>query len=343
LQPDPNEPETILEDRRHSLIAGETHSDPENEWPYPGISSDLIGMSAGEEKTKVITFPEDYRFESLNGKEAEFRIAVEEVKARTLPELNDELAQTAGDFENLEALRKDIRASLEQQARETYNAEYDDKIIDQLIETSTIQYPPQMLEREIDEVLHQLEHRLEAQKMDLPTYLKTQNMDEAGLRQEASPVAENRLRRSLVLLKVSEAEKVEVGPEELQKETERTLEAMTRFMSEAELRKLGPQQLIPGLVSNIAAEMRVTKTVEKLRRIASGEAGTEDDALAQESQTGDESSGSEAGVSEGGSSEPESHEEKLTADIAEETESLPDEEAPVETTPAEDSSEVPGE
>jgi hypothetical protein len=109
----------------------------------------------------------------------------------------------------------------------------------------------------------------------LETYKKTRNIDQEGLREEARPVAESRLRRSLVLLEVSQAEGIQIEKEELQAETERTLEAMTRFMSESEMRKVSNDELIPNLVGNILAEMKMTRTLERMRSISSGMAETE--------------------------------------------------------------------
>jgi trigger factor len=145
-------------------------------------------------------------------------------------------------------------------------------VIAEVIEQSQIKYPPQMLENEINEVIHQLEHRLQAQNLDLDTYLKTRGIALDELRAEAGPVAESRLKRSLVLLEISQEEGIEIEKEELQSETERTLEAMTRFMSETEMRKVASQDLIPNLVGNILADLRINRTLERLRGIAKGEA-----------------------------------------------------------------------
>jgi FKBP-type peptidyl-prolyl cis-trans isomerase (trigger factor) len=101
-------------------------------------------------------------------------------------------------------------------------------------------------------------------------------MDQAALHDEVRPVAESRLKRSLVLIEISEKEDIQVEKEELQSETERTLDAMTRFMSESELKKLSSKDLLPNLVGNIMAEMRITRTLERLRMIARNEVETED-------------------------------------------------------------------
>jgi trigger factor len=273
------------------IIEGEGDVLPE-EWPYPGFSRDLIGLSAGDTRNFSHTFAEDSSFESLRGVSAEFDVSVEQVKSVELPEASDEFAQSVGEYENMDALRKEIRESLESQASESYNTDYDDQIISEVIEQSEIKFPPQMLESEIDEVIHQLEHRLKAQNLDLETYLKTRGIDLAELRSEARPVAESRLKRSLVLLEISQKEGIEIEKEELQSETERTLEAMTRFMSETEMRKVASEDLIPNLVGNILADMRINRTLERMRRIAKGEAEMADESPEEET---DQDTGSEPG------------------------------------------------
>jgi trigger factor len=235
-------------------------------------------MAPGDERSLMHTFPEDSDFESLRDVTAEFKVTMEEVKARTLPELSDEFAQSVGDYGTLEGLRSDIRASLEQQNKKDYDDEYDDRLLNEVIEQSTIEYPPQMLDEEIDEVLHQLQHRLEAQNLDLNTYLLTRKMNEDELRAEVKPVAEKRLKRSLVLLQISKEEHIDIAADEIQAETVRALDVLTKTMSEKDLRKLSTEQLVPSLVSNIMVDMRISKTLEQLRSIAKGEAEVSEEA-----------------------------------------------------------------
>jgi trigger factor len=272
----------LIADRPQSLLIASEEEDMENEWPFAGFSRELLGMSPGNEKSFTHTFPKDSDYESLKGVTAEFKVSMEEVKSRTLPEVNDEFAQSVGDYATLEDLRSEIRNSLEQQNKKTYDDDYDDKILNEIVEQSTIKYPPQMLDEEIDEVLHQLEHRLESQNLDLNTYLMTREMNEDDLREEVKPVAEKRLKRSVVLLEISKEEDVDISPDEVQAETERALDILARTMSEKDLRKLSTEQLVPNLVSNIMVDMRISKTSERLRSIAKGEVEVPEETAGEE-------------------------------------------------------------
>lgn len=260
---------TLIAERPDSVIVATEDQDVEDEWPFAGFSRQLIGMSADDEKAIPHAFAEDSDFESLRGITAQFTVKVEDVKSRTLPEVDDEFAQSIGEYETVEDLRADILESLERQRQEQYDDDYNDKVLSEIIEEATIRYPPQMLDEEIDEVVHQLEHRLQSQNLDLATYLRTREMSEEDLREEVRPVAETRLKRSLVLLEISEQENIEIPPDEVQAEAERAIEVLSRSMTDEDMQKISIQDLVPNLVSNIMVDMKINRTLERLRDIAS--------------------------------------------------------------------------
>jgi len=262
---------TIIQERQIPFLIS---TDEENElqsWPYPGFTKELIGLSVGDKKKLTYTFPEDNEFENLKGATAEFNLEVEEVKSHTLPEVDDEFAQSVGDFENVEKMLQEIREQHEQHAETEYNTEYNEKVINQVVEMSEVKYPPQMLENEIDEVLHQLEHRLQNQNLDLETYMKVRELDEQGLRDDAEPMAVSRLKQSLVLMEISKAENIELDQMEVQQETARAYEEMTSHVPEADLKKIPQEKLITNLLSNVMVDMRLRQTVDRLNLIARGE------------------------------------------------------------------------
>ncbi len=241
-----------------------------DEWPFPGFSRQLIGMSIGEEKTVEHVYDAESDFASLRGADASFHIVVETIKARVLPELDDAFAASLGDYANLEALRTRIRQDLIDQNRQIYNENYDDALLTEVIAGSTIKYPPQMLEREIDSVIHNLEDRLERQRQTLDLYLKSRNIDMETLRKEARPVAEDRIKRTLVLIELARVEDVKVNPQDLQAETEKTLASLSRGLKESEARRLNNQEVLNNIATNVMADMILRLAQERLRDIASG-------------------------------------------------------------------------
>jgi trigger factor len=268
--------EAVLIRERSTPIVITSHPEDEEdveakrEWPYPGFSSQVIGLSADDEKTFTYSFADDAEFEALRGIEAEFHFRVEDVKSRTLPELNDEFASTVGEYSSLEALRSEIRSDLEQHAKQEYDEEYEDEILQEAIDQSDIKYPPQMLEHEVDSVIDNLKNRLERQKLEMDLYLKSRQMDMDGLRAEARPVAESRLKRTLVLLEIANAEKLEVSQEELQNETVRTMDVLSRTLPEKDARRLNNRQVFSNVVENVMADMVIKQALVRLRDISSG-------------------------------------------------------------------------
>ena len=276
----------LISERSHNLVVALKNEDNRSEWPFPGFSRELIGMAKGDHKTLVYTFPDETDYESLRGVTASFEVEVEDVLSRTLPEPNDEFAQTVGDYENFEALLNDVRETLSRQATENYNNEFDEQVVSTIIAQSTVKFPPQMLDDETDEVLHQMGHRLENQGLDLETYKKTRGIDDQVLHEEAKPVAETRIKRSLVLHKIATEERIEVEQDELQAETERTLEAMASYMDKEQMRRLtSDQNYVSNMVGNIMAEMRVEKTLELLRSIARSESDSSKETATEEPGT----------------------------------------------------------
>jgi trigger factor len=245
-------------------------SGDQDEWLFTGFSKNFIGLSAGAEGVVEYTFPVDSEHDELQGVPAEFRYTVENVKSRTLPQVDDEFAKSLGDFETVEALRENVRTALEAQAKAAYNESYDNEIIDQTIESTQFQYPPQMLDNEIDQAIKDLENRLSQQGLDIDIYLKSRNKDMDGLREELKPVAEKRLKRALLLFELGKLEDIQIKQEELETEAVSTFDYLQRSLPERDARRLTNRNVRDNVLSNVMVDMMTRKTVERLRDIFSG-------------------------------------------------------------------------
>lgn len=272
---EPGQSLTLIRDHSTSVIVKPANADHKREWPFPGFSQYLVGLRVGDEKSIEYTYPDDSPAESLRGTEAIFRFKVEEIKVRKLPELDDEFARSFGNFESIEALRNQVRTHLEQQAKAEYDEAYNEQIIEAILKDSQIKFPPQMLEREIETVINQLESRLKQQNLDMQTYLKTRNITEEELRKELSPIAESRIRRSLVLFEVGRLEQINIEEAELKDETSKTLTTMQQFYNPRELRRMVTDTFIQSMLTNIAADLLTARTLERLQAYAKGEIKTE--------------------------------------------------------------------
>ncbi len=264
------DPTVVRESRLNYLIEPEEDADPE-EWPFPGFARELLGLKAGGHKTIEYLFPEDYEERSLRGAQATFHIQVDDVKSRELPALDDELAQSVGDYETIDDVREYLRKVLEERSLAEYNSDYEDEIVSKTVEGSSFKIPPQMVDNEVDVLIEQLKDRLASQNLDLDTYLKTRQMDEAALREDLKPNAVERLKRGLVLVEVASKENIEVDPEEVENEATQTINQLYQVLSKKEARSRITERSIRNLVGHITSEKMAQRTIERLREIASGQ------------------------------------------------------------------------
>ncbi len=271
INPAEGEIVSLVSDRRMPVVVSSNIVN-KAEWPFLGFSQMLVGMLKDDAKVFQYTYPDDSEFKDLRGKETEVQVIAEEIKNRILPELNDEFAQSVGEqYENLDALIADIRLSLEKQAEEEYDDSYNDKIMKEILKETTVKYPPQMLDREIDMFIHQLEDRLAQQKLDMDTYLKMRKIDAPALRTETKPLAEERLKRTLVLLEISKVENIKVENAELESESMRTLDELGRMMAPDKAKKTLTNEFVRGMIGNIGADLLVKHTWAYLQSVGRGE------------------------------------------------------------------------
>ncbi|HWT22476.1 MAG TPA: trigger factor [Solirubrobacteraceae bacterium] len=186
----------------------------------PGFEDQLLGASAGEERTVTVTFPEDYGAPDLAGREAEFAVTVKEVKAKELPDLDDDLAAEAG-FDTLDELRDDIRARLLENDEQRLEAEFRETVLDAAVAGATVDIPDALVEARSRELWDQMLHSLAHQGISKETYLRIAGRDEDDIIEQGKADAELQLRREAVLAAVVEAEGIEPGDDEVMEAIER--------------------------------------------------------------------------------------------------------------------------
>jgi len=254
------------------MIIGENDFEVDD-WPYEGFSRELIGLKENDVNEITYTYPEDDEEENLRGKEVHITATVLSVKSLHLPEVNDEFSQSLGDYPTVDALRDSIRQNLQETSTREYDTSYYNGLVDEVLKVSSVKYPPQMLQEEIDRVKHSLMHDLEDRKMDFPTYLKTLNKDEATfIEEDIKPVAIQRLERSLILDEVAQAEKVKLDPEELQQQVAGTMQYLHQTDPEiTKLRGERAQNFAQGLTMETASRLLNRQVLDRLKAIATGE------------------------------------------------------------------------
>ncbi len=244
----------FLRDRSAEVIL-----DPENPFPFPGFHRALEEMKPGE--TRTFRLP----LSPKGGEEGEFRVTLEALYRRILPNLDNDLARTVGNFGSLEdlkaALRQQIQARKEEAAREQYAL----RVIDRLVEQSVVEYPPVMLEEHVDEMVEDIEEDVRNQyRLSLEDYLKVSGLTMEDLREQLKPTADRLLRRSLVLGALADAEGLDISEEEIDQAVQSLSEewgeqaaAIRRMYQDAQQRKrLGNRLLYDKVVSRLVAIAR---------------------------------------------------------------------------------------
>jgi trigger factor len=181
----------------------------------PGFEEQLTGVSAGDERTVKVTFPDDYGAAELAGNAAEFAVSVKEVKAKELPALDDDLATEAG-FDTLAELRADIRERLSEGAERQLEAEFRETVLDAAVAGATISVPDALVEARARELWDQMLHTLSHQGISKEMYLQIAGgRDEEEIVEESKPDAERQLKREAVLAAIVAAEEVEPSEDEV--------------------------------------------------------------------------------------------------------------------------------
>ncbi|NLM73665.1 MAG: trigger factor [Clostridiaceae bacterium] len=184
----------------------------------PGFEDQLIGAELGSEVDVNVTFPEDYHSEDLKGKAALFKVKINEIKKKELPEINDEFASDVSEFETLDEFKADIRKKLTERAQAQADRKFEDEIIKKAVDNAQCDIPEVMVNRRLDAMLNQFDLQLRYQGMSLESYLKMMGMEESKLREDYRESAYEDVKTQLVMDKIAEVENIEVTPEEYEEE-----------------------------------------------------------------------------------------------------------------------------
>jgi len=232
-------------------------------FPAPGFTEQLAGMIRNEEKEFKLQFPADYPGDELAGKEPSFKVKVTEIKQEILPELNDEFAgEINPDFTTLDSLRERAFSDLKLRAEEKARIDFEERVIDAVVDLTEIEFPPILVEAEIHRILDQ---RFQRGNQELEDYLSIINKTEEELHEELRPLATKRVNRYLVLGKVVEEEKIEVDGTEIDNEIENMTKSATDKKDELEKILSTPQAR-----ESIEQTLISQKAIQRLVEIAKG-------------------------------------------------------------------------
>lgn len=190
----------------------------------PGFEDQIVGLSEGDGKSFTITFPDDYPEAELAGKPVDFEVTLLELRAKRMPDADDDFARSLGAYADLAALRTEIRARLERNALDRARHVFSDRIIEFAVANATLEVPDLLVERELEIMLDELRVRLAEQGIAYDEYLRVTERDEAKVLDEFKPDAERRVKTLLVLSEIAQKENVEISDAELEGELDRSRE-----------------------------------------------------------------------------------------------------------------------
>ena len=176
----------------------------------PGFEDQLVGLSKGDSTDVEVTFPEDYFVKDLAGKEAIFKVNIQDVKRKELPELNDEYVASKTDFKTVEELLANYKERMQKAAEANAKAEYEHELIDLAVANAKFSVPEIMIEDKISQMVEEMKMSLESRKMSLDMYMQYTGLDMAKIRENQRPVAEENVKTDLVLDAIAKAEDIQV-------------------------------------------------------------------------------------------------------------------------------------
>lgn len=184
----------------------------------PGFEDQVVGHNTGDEFDVNVTFPEEYHAEELKGKPAVFKIKLHEIKAKELPDIDDDFIKDISEFDTVEAYRADVKEKLTVSRQKQADDDADNQLIDALIEKLQGEIPDAMYQKRINDDINEFAYRLRSQGLDLKTYLQYTGMDEKGIRDSFKPQAERQVKIRLALEKIVELENIVPTGEEIEAE-----------------------------------------------------------------------------------------------------------------------------
>lgn len=231
----------------------------------PGFEEQLIGAEAEKEVEVNVTFPEEYHSEDLAGKAAVFKCTVHEIKAKELPELDDEFAAEVSEFDTLDAYKADIKAKIKEQKIADGNRKKEDQAVEKAVANATMEIPEAMIDTQVNQMAQDFAQRIQQQGLAMEQYFQFTGMTAESMMEELRPQAVKRIETRLVLEAIAKAENIEITDERIDEELAKMAEAykmevekLKEFMGENEKEQmkmdLAVQDAVTFLVDNAVEE-----------------------------------------------------------------------------------------
>lgn len=222
----------------------------------PGFEDQIVGHNTGDEFDVNVKFPEDYHAEELKGKDSVFKVKLNKIEKRELPELDDEFAKDASEFDTLAELREDLGKKIQNRYDTAADNEVEGKLIDGVIAGLEAEIPEVMYEHQVDNMVQDFAYRMSSQGINLDMYLQYTGMDMDGFRANFREQAERQVKTRLALEGIVKAENIQLTDEELEEEYKKAAENYK--IDAEELKKYVPE-------ADMRADAEVSKAIQFVR------------------------------------------------------------------------------
>ena len=229
----------------------------------PGFEDQLVGSKAGDHVEVKVTFPEEYQAKELAGKEAVFQCDVKKVEAKELPELDDDFAQDASEFDTLAEYKEDIKKNLTEKKEKEARAAKENAAVDKAIENAEMEIPDAMVATQTRQMLDDFARRMQSQGLTMEQYFQFTGMTAEKMQEEMKPQALKRIQTRLVLEKIAEVENIQPTQEEVDEEISKMAEAykmeadkIKELLGDRELEQMKKDMAVQKAVTLVADEAK---------------------------------------------------------------------------------------
>lgn len=251
----------------------------------PGFEDQIIGHNIGEEFDVNVTFPTEYQAKELAGKPAVFKVKINEIRTRELPELDDEFAKDVSDFDTLDELKADIKSKLKDAKEKEATNDIENQLIDEVIKNMKAEIPEVMYDNAVEGMVNDFAQRLQSQGMQLDLYLQYMGMDLVTFKKQFEEQAQKQVKIRLALEKIVELENITPSDDEIEAEFDKMAE--TYKMSKEQIKALIP-------IEEFKKDIAVNKAIDLVKDSAVIEKKTTRKTTAKKTAADDEEKTEEA-------------------------------------------------
>ncbi len=242
----------------------------------------LVGKNAGDEVEVNVTFPEQYQAADLAGKPATFKVKINEIKAKELPEIDDEFAQDVSEFDTLAEYKESLKKNLEEKKENEAKRTKEDEAVQKIIDKSKMDIPEAMIDTQCETMIEEFAQRIAQSGLSMDQYLQFSGLTVDGLKEQVRPEALSRIQASLVLEQIAKDENIEVSDDDVNAEIEKMaasygMEAdkLKEYMGDAE-----KESMKKDLAINKAVELVMSNVKERAKAKSKKEKEAEEGAEA---------------------------------------------------------------